>query len=263
MIVDQPFSLTMPDQDAPELTIDRLFSGKLVCLQHRDGYRFSVDAVLLAHFAQPRAGEKVLDLCAGCGVISLILKYRQPQLALAAFELQPKLAELIRKNVETNGFQDSFTVIEGDCNRMREYVTAGSFDRVVCNPPYRKAQSGRVNPTEEEARARHEVRVELSAVLSAIRYALKTRGRADLVYPARRAAGLLAAMKAADLEPKKIQVVYSYPDSEGKLVLVEAVKGGGEELAVLPPFYLYTEPHGACTPEMAALYQPLVKGSSV
>lgn len=246
----------MPDHAAPELTADRLFSGKLVCLQHRDGYRFSVDAVLLAHFTRPRAGEKVLDLCAGCGVISLILKYRQPQLALTAFELQPQLAELIRRNARINNFQDSLAVIEGDCNRMREYVAAGSFDRVVCNPPYRKARSGRVNFAGEEALARHELRLDLAAVLGAVSCALKTRGRADLVYPAPRAAGLLAAMKASGLEPKKIQVVYSYPDSEGKLVLVEAVKGGGEELAVLPPFYLYTEPHGAYTPEMAALYHP-------
>ncbi len=32
-------------------TLDTLFEGRLKILQRRDGYRFSIDALLLAHFA--------------------------------------------------------------------------------------------------------------------------------------------------------------------------------------------------------------------
>lgn len=35
-----------------------------------------------------------------------------------------------------------------------------SFDAVTCNPPYRKINSGRVNPAEEKAIARHEIQDE-------------------------------------------------------------------------------------------------------
>lgn len=248
----------MPQAMAPtvsaEISADTLFAGKLVCLQYKSGYRFSVDAVLLAHFISPEPGERILDLGAGCGIISLILRYRQPQAVLTALELQPQLAALIRRNVEANNFQGRFAVVEGDCRRIREYVAAGSFDRVVCNPPYRKMDTGRLNSCREEMLARHEVSVDAGAVLLACNYALKTRGRVALVYPASRAATLLAGMKSAGLEPKRLQVVYSYPGSAGRLVLVEGVKGGGEELAVLPPLSIYTEQHGDYTPEMAALY---------
>ena len=49
-------------------------------------------------------------------------------------------------------------------------------------------------------------------------------------------------------------MVHSYPGEVGRLVLVEVVKNGGEELAVLPPFYLYQAAGGGYSAEMAALY---------
>ncbi|MCW5198647.1 SAM-dependent methyltransferase, partial [Desulfobulbus sp. F3] len=57
----------------PLLTDDTLFNDRVICRQHRDGYRFSIDAVLLAHFCRPAARNMVLDIGCGCGVISLIL----------------------------------------------------------------------------------------------------------------------------------------------------------------------------------------------
>ena len=71
------------------LTDDTLFNGRLVCRQHRNGYRFSLDAVLLAHFCQPASRDKVLDLGCGCGVIGLVLCYRHPEVQVTGLELQP------------------------------------------------------------------------------------------------------------------------------------------------------------------------------
>ena len=54
-------------------TLDELFRGRLKILQKRDGYRFSMDSVILARFARARSGDRVIDLGTGCGVISLIM----------------------------------------------------------------------------------------------------------------------------------------------------------------------------------------------
>jgi len=239
-----------------KITADSLFSGRVQCLQHRDGYRFSVDSVLLAHFIEPKAGDLILDLCAGCGVVSLILAYRFAGIRLTALELQPQLAALIRENVAANNYSERIEVVEGDCRKINELVKAGSFSWVVANPPYRRPGSGRLTLGNEQALARHELSVDLAGVVSAVSFALKTRGRAALVYPAARAAALIAALKNGGLEPKRVQVVYSYPGGAARLVLVEAVKGGGEELVILPPFYIYREPDGDYSPEMARLYEP-------
>lgn len=241
---------------SPALTRDPLFSGRLTCLQHREGYRFAVDAVLLAHFVAPRPGEQLLDLCAGNGIVSLILAYRWPHLLLTALEMQPQLAGLIRSNAALNHYGERLSVIEGDCRCMGEQVAAGAFDRVVCNPPYRRLETGRINPRDEAALARHEVTLTLDEAVKAMAFALRNKGRAALIYPAGLAASLIAALKAHQLEPKRLQVVYSYPGDAGRLVLVEAVKNGGEELAILPPFYIYQAAGGEHSAAMAAMYAP-------
>ncbi len=241
---------------AGDCTRDTLFDGRLHCVQHRDGYRFSIDAVLLAHFVTLKPGDHVLDLCAGCGIISLIIAYRWPHVRLTAFELQPQLAALIRRNRRLNDLDGRLRIIEGNCRQLHELVEPGAFAWVLCNPPYRKPASGRQNPGLEQTVARHEVAIDLNGVIRAISWALKTRGRAALIYPASRAGALLAALTANGLEPKRLRIVYSYPGSVGKLVLVEAVKGGGEELAVLPPCYIYARPGGEYSEETARCYRP-------
>lgn len=238
----------------PAVTHDALFAGRLTCLQHRDGYRFAVDAVLLAHFAAPRPGERVLELCAGNGVVSLVMAYRQPRIAITALELQSQLVGLMRSNIALNHYEERITVVEGDCRSLAGHVPIGTFDRVVMNPPYRKRESGRQNPDDEAARARHELTLTLDEAVAAMAFALKNKGRGVVVYPAERLATLITALKGQRLEPKRLQSIHSYPGEVGRLVLVEVVKNGGEELTVLPPFFVYQAAGGAYTQEMAALY---------
>ena len=96
-----------------QLSYDTLFAGRLHCLQHRNGYRFSVDAILAAHFSPLSAGSKVLDLCCGSGVIGLICLYRWPAhiAHLACLELQTGLAELTARNMVVNGFAQKTFVL--------------------------------------------------------------------------------------------------------------------------------------------------------
>ncbi|MEW6220362.1 MAG: methyltransferase [Thermodesulfobacteriota bacterium] len=240
--------------DAEGISADRLFGGQLICRQPRRGYRFSVDAVLLAHFCQPRRRDRILDLGAGCGVVSLILARRWPEVQLLALELQPELADLAAANAAANGFALRLAVRCGDLAAIRQLVPAGAFDLVVTNPPYRRLGSGRRNPVPGQETARHETEASLAAVLTAGRHALRTRGRLALIYPAERLAGLLAGLVAQRLAPKRLRTVHSHPGGEGRLVLVEAVKEGGEGLRVLPPLVIRDRPGGAYSPEVAACY---------
>ncbi|MCF6290753.1 MAG: methyltransferase [Desulfobacterales bacterium] len=239
-----------------DVTKDSLFGNALCCRQPRNGFRFSLDAVLLAHFFRPRARDTILDLAAGCGVVSLIIAYRWPGIRLTALELRPEMAELCRINATANGFGDRIQTIAGDLRRIKDLVGPGSFSWVLCNPPYRKVDAGRVNPDIGRARARHELTADLPAVLRGAAYALKNRGRVALVYPALRLSFLFTTLRDQGLEPKRLQMVHGHPGGPGKLVLVEAVKGGGEQLTILPPFYIHQTPGGGYSAEMAACYQP-------
>jgi len=239
------------------LTNDTLFDGRLVCRQYRRGYRFSVDAVLAAHFCRIHNGDHILDLGCGCGVIGLILAYRHQGrgVQVTGLEFQPDLAMLAHDNVLANKMESSVSIIEGDLRRIEHSIAPESMDLVVSNPPYRDPEAGRVSPADQRARARHEIDAVLADIVAAAAYAVKNRGQVVVVYPAKRAVSLIHALKNKRLEPKRWQPVYSYPGSdEACLVLVEAVKNGGEEMQVMAPFYIYAEKNGPYTEQMRELY---------
>ena len=237
-------------------TEDSLFGGRIRCRQYESGYRFSLDAVLLGNFISMRPGEKVLDLGCGNGIVALILAYRWPSCELTGLEIQPDLAKMARENVELNNCQERIKIVQGDLRQIANSSAPGLYDRVVSNPPYRRKGAGRLNVAPEKQAARHETMADVASVVEAAAWVLKNRGRATFIYPAVRGATVLYELKKQGLEPKKLQTVYSYPGSSAVLLLVEAVKGGGEELTILPPFYVYREPEGDYSPEMEACYRP-------
>jgi len=242
------------------VTCDTLFDGRLHCLQHRTGYRFSVDAILAAHFSPPPPGATLLDLGGGCGIISLICLYRwQEQLALVScFELQPALAELASRNMTLNGLSGKMEVVAGDLRRILDFYPAETFSQIICNPPFYRKNSGRPTLDQEALVARHQVSCTLPEVAAAAALALKNRGKAVFVYPAAGLTALLYALHQDRLVPKRLQTIYSYPgdDNHARLVLVEAVKNGGEGLQILPPFYIYEYRLGPYSKMMQRLYEP-------
>jgi tRNA1Val (adenine37-N6)-methyltransferase len=221
----------------PEETFDTLFDGRLKIRQKKEGYRFSIDALLLSHFAELRPKDRVVDLGTGCGVIPLILIFRRKAEAVIGVEVQPSLAELARQNVSLNRFSSKIEIWEKDFKDLAG--ERGIFDCVLCNPPYRRMGSGRVNPQEEKALARHEINASLEDVLRAAHHLLKNKGRFCSIYPASRTADLFQGLRRFHLEPKRVQFVHSRSQEDARLVLVEALKEGKTQIKVLSPFILY------------------------
>lgn len=218
-------------------TRDALFGGRLEIRQRKEGYRFSIDALLLAHFADPDPRERIVDLGTGCGVIPLILVFRGKAEHVIGVEIQPSLAELARRNVSRSRFSAQIEIREKDFRTLAEEV--GAFDCVLCNPPYRRVGSGRINPQEEKALARHEINATLEEVLRTARGLLKNKGRFCAIYPASRTADLFQELRRFRLEPKRVQFVHSREGEDARLVLVEALKEGKAQARVLSPFVLY------------------------
>jgi len=251
-------SLPVPETSSPlhALTDDSLFQGGLICRQSRDGYRFSVDAVLAAHFAAPKAEARVLDLGCGCGIIGLILARRYPQASVCGLEIQEQLAALAEDNGRANGFAGRYCVVRGDVRAIAALLPPESVDLVVCNPPYRKKDSGRINQDDQAACARHELTATVDDFVRASAFCVRNRGRVVFVYPAVRSNTLLSALQHHRLTPKRLQPIYSYPGTDNaRLVLIEAMKNGGEQCAILAPFYIYERKNGDYAPAMLTLYE--------
>lgn len=89
--------------------------------QHKNGYRFSVDALLLATFVDMARVNRIADLCTGSGVIGLLLARRYPSSTVMLVELQKSLAKLARRNADLNGMSDRVSVVHAD---LKDLATA-------------------------------------------------------------------------------------------------------------------------------------------
>ena len=226
----------MPDA---EETLDTLFDGKIKLFQSRSGYRFSLDALLLAHFATVKGRDKVIDLGTGSGVIPLILARLHSYVSITGVEFQPAMTERARRNIKINGLEGRILICQGDVRSIGAVAPPASVDVAVCNPPYRKAGSGRLSPDDEKQIARHEIRGELGDFLSAGALLLRPRGRIALIHLAGRAVDLLSSMRRMGLEPKRLRMVHAHDGAAAALVLVEGVKSGRSGLEILPPLIVY------------------------
>ena len=149
-------------------TLEDLLIDGLKIIQSKDLYRFSSDAVLLSKFASFKKGDKVIDLCAGSGIVGLHFYALHKDLkSVKEVEIQPELTDLCRRSVEYNGLQSVFTV---DNIPLQELPTGenGRYSLVLCNPPYKKAGSGETNPIKSVAIARHELTGNTSTQTTAV-----------------------------------------------------------------------------------------------
>ncbi len=220
-------------------TLDFFFNGELKILQKKKGYRFSIDAILLSEFVALRRNDRVIDLGTGCGVLPLLLSRKTETATFVGVEIQGALVECAIKNIEINRLKDRITILGQDFRTLRASFPPGAFDVVVSNPPYRKARSGRINPSPEKAIARHELNATLDDLTSVASYLLRDMGRCYLIYPASRLIDLLVALRAAKLEPKRLQSVHPRHGERATFVLVESFKSSGAELNLMPPLILH------------------------
>lgn len=225
----------------PQITRDTFLSGRLKVSQPQNGYRFSIDAALLAAKILPKAGERILDLGTGCGIIPLILAARWPGVFIHAVEVQPALAELADQNITDNQMADRITIFNTDMRDLPTDEVKPPYQWVCSNPPYYRIRSGRMNPNSQKAIARHEIKIDLKQLMAAAGRMLGKGGRFVTIYAADRTADLVAAMRGAAIEPKILQSVHGRIEEPARLVLVEGVRGGGPGLHMPAPIVVYSK----------------------
>lgn len=118
------------------------------------GATFGTDALLLARFAQPRRNERALDLCSGCGIVSLVWHDAGHRGPCTALEIDPAASALCAAALAENADAAHIAPVCGD---LRQLCTAGpeqgQYDFAACNPPYFTA--GPRSPDPRRAEARH------------------------------------------------------------------------------------------------------------
>lgn len=235
-------------------TLDTLAAFRVKILQPREGYRFSLDPLLLCAFAEIGVRARVCDLGTGSGVMPLLLAKAGKGREFVGIELQEELAERARRSVALNGLEDRIRIVSADLRDLPGEFAAASCDVVMTNPPYRKPSSGRVAPGAERGAARFELAGGLTDFLRTAAFLLKNGGSFYLIYLAERLAELCDEMRTFRLEPKRLRMVHSRMGEPAKLVLVEGRRNARTGLTVEAPLIVYKEGKGRdYSEEMAAL----------
>ncbi len=235
------------------LTLDSIRDIKIY--QSRDGYRFSVDALLLFSFVNLQRVKRIVDIGAGSGIIGILLAKKYSDAEVLLIEIQGTLASLSIKNIELNGLKERIKIINGDVRKVEDLgLIRGDYDLIVSNPPFRRINTGLVSNIDEKAIARHEIKLSLNDLMKASSYLLRHHGRLCIIYLPERLVEIIDVMRSYGLEPKRFQFVHSKALSEAKMVLIEAVKGGSVGLKVDRPFFIYNE-DGSYTDEMKKIYE--------
>ena len=171
--------------------LDELFNGRLKIIQKKEGYRFSLDALLLAHFSSHLSANSTIDLGTGSGIIPLVLAGKTATPTIVGVEVQEEMADMARRTIFLNELTGRVTILCEDLKNTGDCFPAASFDLVVSNPPYYPVSNGRINPTEEKAIARHEIMLSLEDLVASARHLVKPTGCVVIIFPAKRLSELL------------------------------------------------------------------------
>ena len=230
---------------------DLMRSGRSI-IQDENEFCFSTDSVLIAHFPRFKKNARVIDLGTGTGVIPLLIADDVKE--ICAVELNSRMADLARRNVELNGLTEKIFVVEGDFRKHREIFKAESFDAAIANPPYTPLTNGEANKISGVARARHEFTATLEDVVTAARFVLKFRGTFYMIHLASRLCEIVEALRRRQMEMKRLRMIHPKPGRDANLIMLEAVVGANVgNLKIEPPLIVHND-DGSYTDEIYKIY---------
>lgn len=236
--------------------IDDLNLDNLMIIQNPEQFCFGIDAVILADFAAKsvKKRSKILDMCAGNGIITLLLTHKSGAESVTGIEIQEDVAEMAERSISMNGLDGRARMIRGDLKQAPEIFGRGVFDNIVCNPPYKESGGGLRSKNPSAAIARHEIMCSLEDVIKSAAALLKPLGKLSMIHRPERLADLLILMKQNKIEPKRLRAVYPSYKKAASMVLVEGSRGGRPKLVCEPPLYIYEE-NGEYTDEINIIYE--------
>lgn len=234
-------------------TLDDLQLKGIFVIQKRRAFRFGVDAVLLANFAQVKRNHKVVDLCTGTGIVPFILAGKTESNDIIGVEIQEEFVDMANRTVMYNNLDKRIKFYCKDLKNTSFLKTISEADVVTVNPPYKLANSGLINEVDKNAIARHEILCNLEDVIVACKTLLRDNGRMYMVHRPDRLVDIFTLMRKHRIEPKRIRMVHPSAKKAPNIVLVEGQKFGGAFLKWEDPLYVHNE-DGGYTEEIDRIY---------
>ncbi len=204
--------------------------------QYDDAFKFSLDSILLAEFAEIKKDDrKILDFCSGNGVVPIVLNYKFKK-DIIGVEIQKEIYSLAQQSILKNHMENNISFINDSVMNLGNYFPGNNFDVILCNPPYFKYNFGsHVNENELKRIARHEITVTLEQIISQAEYLLKDKGRFYLVHVPDRIDEIFVYAYKHGMAVKELQLIHSKIEEKPIIVLCTFVKNGRYGTRVYAP----------------------------
>lgn len=125
--------------------------GKRLTLAHLpNGFKTSMDSVLLAAACKARAGDAVLDMGCGVGGAGFCLLARVKGVRLIGVDIQDAQIKLAIQNAQTNDFANDATFETSD---IIDFKREKEYHHIIMNPPYLDGGKHLRSPHAEKATA--------------------------------------------------------------------------------------------------------------
>ncbi len=219
-----------------------------------DEHKLWTDTVLLADFSAPKKKDNACDLGSGCGSIPLIWLRNDLLSHVTAVEIQEKACSMLERSIKLNNIEGKIDIINSDLRELDGKLKAGSYDLVVCNPPYNAEGAGIKSKNTAKLIARHESMCTVDDITSAAARLLNFSGRFCMCQRPERLSDVICAMRKYDIEPKRLRFVQQRPVKAPKLFLIEGKRGGRPGGLIVEPVLFIEGENGDFSQEMIEIY---------
>lgn len=150
--------------------------------QHYEVLRVSTEACLLGAIARPpQAEDRVLDIGAGTGLLSLMLAQKQPEAQIEAIEIDRQSQLQCLENFAQSKWQANLHLIPESLQAFYPQQAKASYDYIISNPPFFAEHS--LSPQAQRNLSKHQSLLSHDELYEAVRYLLKPEGQFWLLLP--------------------------------------------------------------------------------
>lgn len=209
-----------------QIVLNDLFDyTNLKIYQYVEGFKFSLDSILLAEFVKVTSKTKlILDLCSGNAAVPMILSTKT-KAQIDAFELQESIFNLAKKSIDYNKLDKQITLYNSDIKEIDNYKKGKKYDIITCNPPYFKVEDNEhINDTEVLAIARHELKINLEDIFMIASNHLDDKGEFYLVHRVSRLDEIIILGNKYNLNVKNVELIKTKDNGKPYIVLVRCIK---------------------------------------
>lgn len=213
------------------IAIEEFPNGVKIC-QNSDGYKFTKDAVDLAKFCKIKHTDYVLEMCAGSGVVSFYAYAITKFARLYLNEIQDDACDIIRKNIIFNNLCNDAKCLPGNLKDLQLKNFEKKLDVIICNPPYFKKSTQKINVDYKKAISRHELEATLEDIVKKASELIKDKGRFYLVMTISRMSETIYLLEKYGFACKIIKLLTN-GKKEAYLAIFEAVYNGKTGVRVI------------------------------